>query len=74
MMLSAIGYKVVASTGNQQNEDYLKSIGADEVIPRVERESEKPLCKREWQAVIDPVGGKHVGDIIKRLKTEAASL
>lgn len=72
MMLSAIGYKVVASTGNQQNEDYLKSIGADEVIPRVERESEKPLCKREWQAVIDPVGGKHVGDIIKRLKNRGS--
>ncbi|MGV3064846.1 acrylyl-CoA reductase family protein [Staphylococcus simulans] len=72
MMLSNIGYKVIASTGNKQNADYLKSIGATDVVPRVEDTSDKPLDKREWQAVIDPVGGKHVGDIIKRLQNRGS--
>lgn len=72
MMLSNIGYKVIASTGNNENEDYLKSIGATDVVPRVEDTSDKPLDKREWQAVIDPVGGKHVGDIVKRLQNRGS--
>ncbi|GEP85596.1 alcohol dehydrogenase [Staphylococcus piscifermentans] len=67
MMLSNIGYKVVASTGNDSAATYLKSLGAKEIIPRLEETSDKPLGKREWQAVIDPVGGSHVGDILKHL-------
>lgn len=72
MMLSTIGYKVIASTGNDANTDYLKSIGAKEVVPRVEDTTDKPLDKREWQAVIDPVGGKNVGDIVKRLQNRGS--
>lgn len=67
MMLSNIGYDVIASTGNEASHDYLKSIGAKEIVPRIEESTAKPLDKRMWQAVIDPVGGKHVGDIIKNL-------
>lgn len=68
MMLSNIGYKVVASTGNNEAADYLKSLGAKEIVPRLEETSDKPLGKREWQAVVDPVGGSHVGDVLKHLQ------
>ncbi|PTI62038.1 acryloyl-CoA reductase, partial [Staphylococcus succinus] len=67
MMLDSIGYDVIASTGKTNTEAKLKSLGAKEVIPRITETDNKPLGKRTWQAVIDPVGGESLSQIIKHL-------
>lgn len=56
-LLSKLGYKVVASTGRTAEHDYLKQLGASEIIDRVTlSEPGKPLAKERWAAVIDSVG------------------
>ncbi|HJV86794.1 MAG TPA: MDR family oxidoreductase [Noviherbaspirillum sp.] len=56
-ILSGWGYRVVASTGKQTEADYLKSIGAVEIIDRAELSVPgKPLQKERWAGVVDAVG------------------
>jgi acrylyl-CoA reductase (NADPH) len=56
-LLAARGYRVVASTGKAAEADYLKSLGAVEVIDRAALSAPgKPLQKERWSAVIDSVG------------------
>jgi acrylyl-CoA reductase (NADPH) len=56
-ILSGWGYTVVASTGKLDETDYLKSLGASEVIDRATLASPgKPLGKERWAGVIDSVG------------------
>lgn len=56
-LLSSLGYKVVASTGKLDQADYLKQLGAVEVIDRAELSAAgKPLQKERWAGVIDSVG------------------
>lgn len=58
-MLAARGYEVVASTGKASAADWLKEIGASDVIDRAETSAEqaKPLEKERWAGVVDCVGG-----------------
>ena len=58
-MLAVRGYEVVASTGKSSATEWLRSIGASEVIGRQETSAEqiKPLEKERWAAVVDCVGG-----------------
>ncbi len=56
-LLAGRGYKVVASTGKLAEADYLKSLGAAEVIDRATLSAPgKPLQKERWAAVVDSVG------------------
>lgn len=56
-ILAKLGYSVVASTGRPQEADYLKSLGASEIIDRnTLSEPGRPLAKERWAAVIDSVG------------------
>lgn len=56
-ILAKLGYTVVASTGRPQEADYLKSLGATEIIDRnTLSEPGRPLAKERWAAVIDSVG------------------
>jgi len=56
-LLSRLGYRVVASTGKAAEADYLKSLGATEVIDRATLSAPgKPLQKERWAAVVDSVG------------------
>jgi acrylyl-CoA reductase (NADPH) len=56
-ILSGWGYRVVASTGKLAEADYLKSLGAAEVIDRAELSvAGKPLQKERWAGVVDAVG------------------
>jgi len=58
-MLAVRGYEVVASTGKAAAGDWLRSIGASEVVDRTETSAEqvKPLEKERWAGVVDCVGG-----------------
>lgn len=73
-MLTALGYNVIASTGSMNEEDYLKALGASKVIHRdeVTNQDDKPVGKPQYQAAIDPVGGKTTEYIIKTLQPEGA--
>lgn len=69
-MLSKLGYEVVASTGKESQHEYLKSIGAKEVIAREDLLPEKirPLDSQRWAGAIDPVGGKTLAYILSTTK------
>lgn len=68
-MLAKRGYQVVASTGKESEHDYLRKIGASEIISREELLGEKikPLDKQLWAAAVDPVGGKTLSSILSKL-------
>ena len=56
-ILAEWGYTIVASTGKLAEADYLKSLGAAEVIDRATlSEAGKPMQKERWAGVIDSVG------------------
>ena len=56
-ILSSWGYEVVASTGKVHEAEYLKSLGANEVIDRAAlSQVGKPLQKERWAGVVDSVG------------------
>ena len=57
-MLSNLGYEVVAVSGKQEQYDFLKEIGANEIIARNEIPTTgAPLEKGQWGGAIDNVGG-----------------
>lgn len=56
-ILSKLGYHVIASTGRQEEGDYLKALGAAELIDREELSGPaRPLNKERWAGVVDAVG------------------
>jgi acrylyl-CoA reductase (NADPH) len=56
-LLAQRGYKVVASTGKATEGDYLRALGATEIIDRAQLAApSKPLQKERWAAVVDSVG------------------
>ncbi len=65
-MLAKLGYTVVASTGTESEHDYLKSIGAKEIVSRedVNPEKVRPLSKQRWAGAVDPVGGQTLAAIL----------
>jgi acrylyl-CoA reductase (NADPH) len=64
-VLSKLGYHVVASTGRTSEADYLKEIGAAEVIDRKELSGPaKPLAKERWAAGIDSVGSTTLANLL----------
>lgn len=69
-MLAKRGYHVVASTGKESEHEYLRNIGASEIISREELVGEKvkPLDKQLWAAAVDPVGGKTLTAILSKLE------
>jgi acrylyl-CoA reductase (NADPH) len=56
-LLAKRGWTVVAATGKSEEEDYLKGLGASEIMDRkLLSEPGKPLQKERWAAVVDAVG------------------
>ncbi len=58
-MLAALGYEVVALTGKESETDYLKGLGASEVLLRqsLDLAKIKPLGKEMWAGAVDNLGG-----------------
>jgi acrylyl-CoA reductase (NADPH) len=58
-ILAARGYEVHAATGKADEAEFLRALGASEVLSREETsaESDRPMDKQRWAAVVDPVGG-----------------
>jgi acrylyl-CoA reductase (NADPH) len=56
-LLAKLGYRVVASTGRPQEADYLRQLGAADIMDRAELSAPgKPLAKERWAGVVDTVG------------------
>lgn len=67
-MLAERGYQVVASSGKQDAHDWLRRLGADEVVGRdAVKPSGRPLEKQEWVAAVDCVGGDALAGVLSRL-------
>jgi len=64
-ILSKLGYQVAASTGRPQEADYLKGLGASEIIERKEFAGPaKPLAKERFAGGIDSVGSTTLANIL----------
>ncbi len=69
MILSKFGYNVTAVTGKKDKTDYLKELGAKNIIDRKELEDEpKILGKGLWDGVVDTVGGVVLANAISQTK------
>ena len=69
MILSKFGYNVTAVTGKKDKADYLKELGAKNIIDRKELEGEpKILGKGLWDGVVDTVGGIILANAISQTK------
>jgi acrylyl-CoA reductase (NADPH) len=64
-ILSKLGYHVIASTGRSSEADYLKGLGAAEIIDRAElSEPGRPLGKERWAAAVDSVGSHTLANLL----------
>lgn len=63
-LLAKLGYRVVASTGRVAESEYLKQLGAAEIIDRATlSEPGRPLAKERWAGAIDSVGSHTLANI-----------
>ncbi|RJF99636.1 MDR family oxidoreductase [Noviherbaspirillum saxi] len=68
-ILSGWGYRVIASTGKAAEADYLKALGAADVIDRAELSAPgKPLQKERWAGVVDSVGSHTLVNSIAQIR------
>ena len=70
MLLSQLGYEVVAVTGKADKADWLKSLGASEVLSReaLAEGAGKPLLAERYAAAVDTVGGELLFNAVKSLR------
>ena len=69
MILSKMGYNVHAVTGKKDKNDYLKDLGAKNIIDRKEFEGESKLLEKgTWDGVVDTVGGPSLTKILAQVK------
>lgn len=72
-LLSKLGYAVAASTGRSAEADYLKALGATEIIDRAELSGPgRPLGKERWAAAIDSVGSHTLANVLSMIKYDGA--
>jgi acrylyl-CoA reductase (NADPH) len=64
-ILSKLGYHVIASTGRPAEHDYLRELGAAEIISRDELSGPaKPLAKERWAGGVDAVGSHTLANVL----------
>ena len=69
MVLTKLGYNVTAVSGKESKSDYLKSLGAKNIINRAEFDKDpRPIDKGLWDGVVDTVGGKILANAIAQTK------
>ncbi len=68
-LLARLGYQIIASTGRPEEADYLKSLGASEIIARGELSGDaKPLGKERWAGAVDSVGSRTLANVLSSTK------
>jgi acrylyl-CoA reductase (NADPH) len=73
-MLAQLGYHVVALTGKDSEHEYLKSLGASEVLLRsaVDLNSTRPLESAQWAGALDAVGGATLSWLTRTTRQDGA--
>lgn len=72
-LLAKLGYDVVASTGRESEADYLKGLGAKEIIARADLDRDaRPLEKGKWAGGVDSVGSKTLATLLAECKDDGA--
>jgi len=68
-ILAARGYEVVASTGSADAHDYLRSLGARDIVDRAETSaaSDRPLERGRWAGAVDAVGGSTLAYLLRTM-------
>ena len=74
MLLAMLGYEVHAVTGKAGQHDFLRGLGAAEVVTREQAEAgaERPLGRETWGGVVDTVGGQILVNAVKSLRYGAS--
>ncbi len=74
-ILSKLGFDVVALSGKEDQVDYLKTIGAKEVILRqdFDVENKRPMGRERFSGVIDTVGGNILAEALKQIKYDGVA-
>jgi acrylyl-CoA reductase (NADPH) len=68
-ILGKLGYHVIASTGRTSEADYLKHLGAAEIIDRAElAAAPRPLNKERWAGGVDSVGSNTLANLLSMTK------
>ncbi|GEB37774.1 alcohol dehydrogenase [Gluconacetobacter liquefaciens] len=71
MLLARLGYHVAAVTGRPEEEDYLRGLGAAEILPRSDFSSPgRPLEKARWAGAVDVAGGVVLANICAAMLPE----
>ena len=68
-LLAEKGWRVIASTGRPSEADYLKRLGAAEIIERTALSAPgKPLGKEQWAAAVDSVGSQTLANVLAQTR------
>ncbi|AWN36124.1 MDR family oxidoreductase [Methylobacterium radiodurans] len=72
-LLARAGWHVIASTGRDAEADYLRGLGAAEIIDRAELSVPgKPLAKERWAAAVDAVGSTTLANVLAGTRADGA--
>ena len=68
-LLARLGHRVVAATGRAAEADYLKALGAADIVERATLSAPgKPLQKERWAAVVDAVGSHTLANALAQTR------
>lgn len=69
-ILANLGYEVAAVTGRPETADYLKDLGATQIVPREDlaEAPTRPLDKETWAGCVDAVGGSMLARVLTQMK------
>ena len=73
-LLASLGFEVVAMTGKEAQHDYLKALGASEIVSReaLGEVSARPMLKPAFAHAIDTVGGDILTNVVKSLQPQGS--
>ncbi|AWN39451.1 MDR family oxidoreductase [Methylobacterium durans] len=72
-LLARAGWHVIASTGRDSEAEYLRGLGAAEILDRAELSgTPKPLAKERWAAAIDAVGSTTLANVLAMTRADGA--
>lgn len=72
-MLARLGYEVHAATGKDDEHDYLRTLGATEIVGRDELAGEgRPLGKIRWAGAVDSVGSRPLANALSQIAPDGA--
>ena len=69
-ILAHLGYEVAAVTGRPETEEYLRGLGATQIVPREEINEtvKRPLERETWAGCVDAVGGDMLARVLGQMK------